>query len=349
MRIKFINLEFPSLFIKGKGKFEASSKARNDISNILLNTFDNIDYIPLYRHTQNKFIGVLELLLQLFYYLIFTKKEDVIFIQYPVVNLRAFYLCKKVLKNRTIVALIHDLPSYRYIKDFGKKKKEIDILNSMTYLIVHSEAMANKLKNDGISTNITVLKAFDYLLPKNQEIKYDKNKIVFAGALQKSLFLNDLYRCSCKNIAFNLYGGIKPDIITNSNIIYKGKFAPDDISSIEGDWGLLWDGDSVDNCRGNFGEYLKIIAPHKFSLYIACRLKIIVWEESAMAKFVKENKIGIIIKNLNEIEEKIKSLTDEEIEEYEKNVTLISESIRNGLMFTNAFTFIIETLSNNEK
>ena len=349
MRVKFLNLEYPSLFVKGKGKFEASSKARNDVAKILSKNFDDIEYIPLYRHTQNMFVGVIELLFQLFYYLFITKNNEVIFMQYPIVNLKAFYLCNKVLKKRKVIALIHDLPSYRYTKDFSEKKKEIDILNSMMCLIVHSEAMAKRLKDDGVYTKMIVLKAFDYLLPQKQEIKIEKNRIVFAGALQKSKFLNDLHKCHFKNIFLNLYGGIEPNITKGNNIVYKGRFSPDDISFIEGDWGLLWDGDSVDCCSGNFGEYLKIIAPHKFSLYLACRLKIIVWKESAMAKFVEENKIGIVINNLYEIEEKINALSDEVVKVYENNVKLISENIRNGMMMVNAFNMLLEDINHNEK
>lgn len=94
----------------------------------------------------------------------------------------------------------------------------------------------------------------------------------------------------------------------------------------------MWDGEGIDSCGGKFGDYLHLIAPHKFSLYIACGLKVIIWEESAMAPLVKEKKLGITIRRLNEIEEKISSLTDEEKAIIERNVAEMSKSIRRGDM-----------------
>ena len=53
------------------------------------------------------------------------------------------------------------------------------------------------------------------------------------------------------------------------NCTYKGKFSPENISFIEGNWGLVWDGDQLETCHGKLGEYLRINSSHKISLYIA--------------------------------------------------------------------------------
>ena len=57
---------------------------------------------------------------------------------------------------------------------------------------------------------------------------------------------------------------------------------------MEGNWGLVWDGNSIDTCSGNFGEYLRLNAPFKFSLYLAAKRPVVVWRESAMAEYVRK-------------------------------------------------------------
>ena len=43
------------------------------------------------------------------------------------------------------------------------------------------------------------------------------------------------------------------------NIIHKGVFKPEELPRVlDGSYGLVWDGDSLDECSGNIGEYLKI-------------------------------------------------------------------------------------------
>ena len=64
--MKFVNLEYSAL-LRGKGKFEASSKARNDVITFFKNKYKKIEYIPIYRHTEHKDYGVLEFMFQWIY------------------------------------------------------------------------------------------------------------------------------------------------------------------------------------------------------------------------------------------------------------------------------------------
>lgn len=339
--MKFVNLEYSAL-LRGKGKFEASSKARNDVITFFKNKYKKIEYIPIYRHTEHKVFGVLEFMFQWIYILLRFKSRSICFIQYPMVNLRPFKMFSFLFSRLKIIALIHDLPSYRFSDDPKEIQEEIDLLNKMSGIIVHSKAMEKRLKMDGLKIPTSILNVFDYLLPVEQEIRFKKNVVVFAGALQKSLFLRELHQCPSDNISYNLYGGIKPDIVETEKIHYKGKFVPDNISDIEGEWGLLWDGNSINSCEGNYGRYLEIIAPHKLSLYIACKLKIIVWEGSAMADLVKKKNIGITIGSLYEVDSKIMSLSESQLKIIEENISILSEELREGKMFERAFNSIKE-------
>ena len=73
-------------------------------------------------------------------------------------------------------------------------------------------------------------------------------------------------------------------------------------------------------------------------MYIAAKLKVIVWEESAMAPFVIKYNIGITIKSVSEIDEKLSKLSIDEISIMDKNVSELSEKLRKGTFFCDAFS-----------
>ena len=119
-------------------------------------------------------------------------------------------------------------------------------------------------------------------------------------------------------------------MITNDNIQYKGFFSNDDIAGIEGTWGLVWDGDSIDGCTGRMGEYLRYNAPFKLSLYLAKGLPVIVWSESAMAKYVEEYKLGITVRSLNDIYDAVRSLSAEQLNDIKEGVAEYSRKVKHG-------------------
>ncbi len=338
-KIYFINYESVKLS-GGDGRYAASSKARDDIKSILLQRQDII-YRPVVRKSTSTIKGGLELFIKLLFSLLTIPRGSKVFIQYPMIDISIFKIISFFFSRYQVTALIHDLPSYRYDDIKKLRYSEISILNKLYAIIVHSESMKEVLKSDGVKTKMVVLGMFDYLLNDNQKCKFESNSIVFAGALEKSLFLKQLHSINLTGISFNLYGRNLPNIPPNDNIRYKGSFLPDEISTIKGEWGLLWDGISTDNCEGNFGNYLTLIAPHKFSLYVACELKIIVWEKSAMAEFVQEKKLGIVVSSLNQISEKISSLSEIETKTMSDNIHALSKKIREGDMFINAFNRIV--------
>lgn len=325
--------------LRNHGKFDAT-KARKDISDILIKN-EKIKIVPIKRYTKNKIIGTLEIMFQMIFKLMRMPKDTIVIIQYPMIGIKAFYLLSSLLSKFQTSLVIHDLLSYRFMVKDVERKQEITSLNKMKHIIVHTEAMKKRLIQDGVNVDMVPLYAFDYLLPLKQEIKKKKNAIVFAGSLGKSLFLKDLNKIPNEHITFNLYGINLPQGITTDKIYYKGAFLSDDITSIEGDWGLLWDGNSITDCKGNFGEYLTIIASHKFSLYIACKMKVIVWEKSALADLVREKKLGIVVKDLYEIDSKISQLSEEQITEMENNVKSFAIALRQGNMFKTAFDKIV--------
>lgn len=99
---------------------------------------------------------------------------------------------------------------------------------------------------------------------------------------------------------------------------------------------MVWDGASVDECTGDWGEYLKINNPHKTSFYLRAGIPVIVWNKAAMAPFVKENGIGLCVDSLRDIDRELAGLTPEAYGRMRANAGRIGRLIGDGHYITTA-------------
>ena len=164
--------------------------------------------------------------------------------------------------------------------------------------------------------------------------------IVSAGALnrRKNTFLYEV-GAYFQHYRFNLYGsGFEADAAAGKERFNCMGFIPSDhlIASAKGDFGLVWDGNSLDSCSGDFGEYLQYNNPHKTSLYIRCHLPVIIWEKAALADFVRTEGIGICIDSLKNLEKILDGLSTEEYEAMRQRTITVSDRLSKGRYFTEA-------------
>ena len=259
--------------------------------------------------------------------------NDYVYFQYPY-SVYPLSTIVQIAKKRgaKIVFIIHDLNFLRW-KD--SKDKWTD-LNLADYLLVHTNQMAEELRRFGVKTEMIPITLFDYYSKDDYrdlaEQAKDRNIIAFAGNLNKSeLFLKKLQASNIPpGFSFNLYG-ISPNYnIDETKLNYQGKFLSEHTAAILAGWGLVWDGDGIDSCSGNLGNYLKVIAPHKLSLYIASGIPVIVWSNSAHAKFVEENEIGFSVNTISEIYNLINDISDEKYIDMVMNTRRIGNKLRVG-------------------
>ena len=276
-----------------------------------------------------------------------TQNSYVVF-QYPWNSMTLGYakMINKYSKKNNLktIIIVHDLNTFRTKKLFGKVYfkwvvNEYKYLNKFDYVICHNHKMKELLLKKGVKRpKIIELGIFDYLIDKCNELDNKNYKSInIAGNLkrEKAGYVYDLKNIKSENYNINLYG--KYDGPTSDNIIYQGIFQSNElISYLNHGFGLVWDGNSIDECSGSYGKYLKINNPHKFSLYIAYGLPVIVWSESALAKFVLDNKIGYTISSLAELDDIFKNLDVMEYEELLKNVKKINSMVKNGKYILNA-------------
>ena len=136
----------------------------------------------------------------------------------------------------------------------------------------------------------------------------------------------------------------------NENMIWHGSFEPEELPKyLKGDFGLVWDGMSIEACMGNTGEYLKYNNPHKASLYLSSGLPVIVWKNAAMATFVEKYYVGITVDNLKELDKVITEISPEEYEQMYQNTRKLSYKLHEGYFSKKAIRKAIRILSQSKK
>lgn len=315
-----------------KKSFHAGFKARNDCDTILETSGYELLALPMPKPTfGNRLLRILNI-----FRVAFTlRKAEKCFIQYPLnsyLKIPFFWHFAFKFFFGKLEILIHDIDGLRFSNKI--EPNLCYLLKRSDKIIVHTPRMKEIIENTiKLNTShISVLYLFDYLTTENaQPANISGNTIVFAGNLAKSVFLSKIDQLP-SSISFNLYGVYHNSIKEGPNCAYKGKFSPENISFIEGNWGLVWDGDQLDTCHGTLGEYLKINSSHKISLYIAACKPVIVWKESSISNFIISNHLGIAINSLYEIPERLATLSTDEKMEIENSVNKFSVKLKSGEM-----------------
>lgn len=337
----------------------AGSKAVSDCENIMANLGYKKIKISSSKFKKIRFIAKIEKAMQLLI-LSYLPKNSVLVIRHPIYIRRNYFKILRKLhkKNIKLVFLIHDLESLRQLLPNSHlfEKRDYEMYKIADYIIAHNNKMKEYLIDKcGVSENkIIELGVFDYLVNNTKECintgnskdNYKDNiELIVAGNLsyEKSGYVYNLASVLPDNMSLNLYGVNFDEkrSRSTSNCKYMGTFDADELPDIiSGSYGIVWDGPSVDRCEGNTGNYLKYNNPHKVSLYIAAGIPIIIWNQAAMADFVKENKIGIAVESLSEIPFRLSRITYDEYAEFKKNIMNLSKKIKSGYFLTNALKVI---------
>lgn len=326
----------------------AGNKARMDIDRILRDRYHE-PYVDLVAKELKSIKEKVKFLLSINNIMLLLKiklmNNKTLILQYPNYYNRILNKALTAMaKNNNTILFVHDVDALRGFENTTMVKAVAE-LNSSCVLIIHNEKMANALRNYGIKVPMVELELFDYLLdycPNNS--RNIGKEIAFAGNLEKSEFLKEK-EIENLDFVFNLYGpNFDQAMIKWNNIRYKGSFSPNVIPyKIEGSFGLIWDGTTIDTCDGPFGNYTRYNNPHKLSLYIAAALPVIVWKESAISGFVDKYNIGFSVNSLHDIDKHIEVLSENTYNTYIKNIKKLQEKVCNGY-FTNRALDEVERL-----
>lgn len=322
-------------------QMHAGSKANSDVAKIA----EKLGYknVELIKYSEKNTV-LDKLLRQVRYFKEWNKiynqipLNSIVLLQNPFHNkqLTRNKILKKLKEEKKVkfISVVHDVEELRQWLYNNYYKKEFDIMLKLSdVFIVHNEVMKNFFISKGIDKHrLICLEVFDYLQNESVKVSEFEKSITIAGNLdsQKSAYISKLGEIG--RVKFNLYGINFDRALSNfSNINYHGAFPADVIpQKLSKGFGLIWDGDSIDSCTGNTGNYLKYNNPHKLSLYLSSGMPVVIWSEAAEANFVLENNVGFIVDSLFDLEEKMKNLTEAEYDMYSANVKKISQRMVSG-------------------
>ncbi|SFZ93991.1 hypothetical protein SAMN05428642_103491 [Flaviramulus basaltis] len=323
-----------------KSVFNASGKAKTDFEYVLKEVgFKNLGFkqssIP------NSVVGAIKNFMGITIALIRLPFKSILFTQYPVNKYRKYIVSVAQLKKCKTVTIVHDVSFLR--KRTKNKNAELDNICKSDAVVVHNPTMKQWFLDQGVKIPVINLELFDYVVfdrpTQNDAIKkVDTYSLVYAGGYggNKNSYVYDVDKVKTNNFNLKLYGKgfdsekrIVPE--KESLVLYEGAFPADKIPyKIIGDFGLVWDGNSVETCSGQYGEYLKFNNPHKTSLYLLCGLPLIIWKEAALAPFVQENNLGITISSLEELNDILEKLDFEDYKKIKENVLIFQKKVMSG-------------------
>ena len=332
----------------------AGSKAKKDIVRIL----ELIGYSPIIlprtRKWKHKIIGCLGVCLigiRRFFKLFFLlPSNSYLVINHPFDFVSMNYALPRIARKNKVILINHDVEFCRYENDEDWQKREGSekyrkLYNAVSGAIIPSPTI-DVLQKAGVSNPvITPLSIFPYLLDisKLQDRGFSLS-VAFTGNFEKAEFVNSWLGMN-RSHSIELIG-IKADKLElKGDAIYKGSFDADVVPfKVESSFGLVWDGDSVDSCTGNYGNYLRYNSPHKLSLYLAIGIPVFIWREAGMAGFVEKNKVGFLIDSLSDIDKILADMTEEKYKEMQENIKPIQKKITDGSYLVEALDDVLSRI-----
>lgn len=239
----------------------------------------------------------------------------------------------KQTKNVRFISVVHDVEELRsrFFNDYYQEEFRF-MLSISDVIIVHNEIMARFFVERGYpERQLVVLEIFDYLQENlhNKPIVFERT-LTIAGNLdsKKVPYLSELDQL---RVPVHLYGPNFEEKNNYSQTIYHGSFPPEEIpNQLNRGFGVVWDGESIQNCIGYAGEYLRYNNPHKLSLYLASGLPVIVWREAATAQFVKKHQVGYVVADLRQVKDILDKITEQEYRKLLMNVSKVRDELLAG-------------------
>lgn len=329
-------------------KIPSHNKAKEDIDILMEERgFKDVAWSLSSHNAVARFVSKLVSVLLL---LVRVRKGDVLLVQYPFKKYFTFMCILTHLKGGKVIALIHDLGSFRRKKlTVAQEHKR---LSHADVLIVHNASMKQFLADNGMKRPMVELEIFDYVAESDgmspEKQPDDEWQVVYAGSLVKRkntfLYLLDEH---ISGWHFNIHGTGLDENYTKDwkNITPCGFIKSDDfVRKSIGHFGLVWDGSSIDECAGDWGEYLRVNNPHKTSFYIRSGKPVIMWKHSALAPFVLREGIGFAVESLRDIQKELEGITAGEYSKMVECTAVISRRIAGGYYFEHAFAKAVELL-----
>lgn len=238
----------------------------------------------------------------------------------------------KAYKNVKIAFFIHDVLPLMFLSNRYLFKRVINFYNQADVLIVPSNSMSKLLRKQGLKVKkIVIQEMWDCLTDLDLPVPKQNDYLNFIGDPQKFSFANNWNY----DLPLHLFSTNAP--VAGEKVDFKGWQSPTNLllKLAEGGWGLVWSNNL------DVEEYMKVCLSYKLSTYLAAGIPVVVKKEISNQKIIEDNKLGLVVNDLNEAVIKVKSLSSKDYQEYIEHTIHFAELLRNGF-FTKKL--LIETV-----
>ena len=258
---------------------------------------------------------------------------DLLLVQYPYHPARMAPIARWALhflqwKGAKTAAWVHDLDSLRNLEDASARWSDQELLVRFDQVIAQTQRMKDYLVGQGMQEDDVITLGLQDLVEQGDvPVRELGMSVCVAGDLsrKRSRYLHDLPRTK---VQWHLFGEGWKGKAKRTDITWHGG----KLENLEGTFGLLWGGMSCQGITGANGAYAMIASPRTASLYLTQGMPLIVWKWSAMAAFVRENKLGLVVDCIGAIPSAIANLSGEEYAEMAGNARAFGEKLRKGEM-----------------
>ena len=265
---------------------------------------------------------------------------DIVVCQFPTWNGLKFdrALVDRIIAYHGNVAIfIHDVPSLMFESDRYLMPEIADLYNQAEVLVAPSYAMKEFLLENGVRANMkfVVQEIWDFTTDIDfMDSPRLKKEIHFAGDLGRFLFPHEWDY----DIPLKLYSD---KICTGKTVQCMGWMNPTALllELAKGGFGLMWYGDEY------MHQYMKYNNNTKMSAYLAAGIPVIVPFGISNQYLIEGIHLGIVGESLEEAVEKVRSITEQEYQEYVSHVGKFAALLRNGYFTRKLLTEVIHRVS----
>jgi|GEM_PF-3036285 len=247
------------------------------------------------------------------------------------------------IKKSIPVCLVSDINSLR--DETIQFDNETSYWKKLMYFIFQNDTMKRFVEKKLGTKKSVNLELFDLLFPPVKRPRSNAKQVVFAGNIAKCPFIHDLHRI--KQIQWLIY--TSSSLIVYENIVHHE--LKDEVSvrkPLQGSYGLIWEGDTIENISNFKGQYLSIVTPLKLSNYLLNGLPVITHTDAAIAGFVIDHQIGFCVDTLYDIPEKINAIPEEEYQQMRRNAEQFSGKIASGHYTGKAIDEMLEIIQQDQ-
>lgn len=267
---------------------------------------------------------------------------DILIFQLPTWNGLEFerqYVTQARAYGVRVVLFIQDIPPLMFKQNYHDwMQPHVDFYNQADLLILPSEQMATRLRQEGLTCEAIVYQhLWDHPTTYQPGPATFRRELTFLGSQQRFPFTR-AWTYPTRLRLFARDAQVDP----TQNIEYAG-FYPDELllPRLDGGFGLCW---SIDTPEQEERQYSHLNASYKLSTYLAAGLPVVANADIAAAQIIQDHHLGFLARDLTEANALVQACSPTEYQQMAHNANQYGFLLRNGYMFKRILVEVVEKL-----